>query len=310
MRKPARDIYAKTGSVPSAQSPQHIEGEITITGDLISGETLSVVTDTLSDDDGLGALSFQWYADNQLISGATAQTLMLSDSEVGTSISVKVSYLDAHGTSETITAAGSTLVLPTNTSLDHKNKPGDEVINGTDGIDRVIYTYGYSDVDILVKNGKIYITSADGTDEISKVERIEFSDVSLAFDLDAQGNASKAAKILGAVFGKEAVKNAEYAGIGLALLDSAEHTYESLTGFALNAAGARSSKDVVNILYTNLVGRAPEQNVASQYVELLDTAAYSWGELGVYSANLQLNTDNIDLVGLAATGLEFLPFGV
>ena len=49
------------------------------------------------------------------------------------------------------------------------------------------------------------------TDTLVNVERIQFSDTSLA--LDISGNAGQAAKILGAVFGPASVKDSDPVGI-------------------------------------------------------------------------------------------------
>ena len=51
------------------------------------------------------------------------------------------------------------------------------------------------------------------TTERQSIERIEFSDGGIAYDLD--GYAGLVAKLLGAVFGFESVGNAKYVGIGL-----------------------------------------------------------------------------------------------
>ncbi len=42
------------------------------------------------------------------------------------------------------------------------------------------------------------------------------------------------------------------------------------------------------------------------YVGLLDSGAFTVASLGVLAADTTLNTGNINLVGLAATGIEFV----
>ena len=125
-----------------------------------------------------------------------------------------------------------------------------------------------------------------------------------AFDLE--GRAGQVAKTLGAVFGLDAAGNATYAGIGLSLLDGGM-SYEALMQLALEArlgVGA-SNSDVVNVLYTNVVGAPPSQAELNFYLGLLESKAHTHASLGILAADTHLNISNIGLVGLAQTGLAF-----
>lgn len=93
-------------------------------------------------------------------------------------------------------------------------------------------------------------------------------------------------------------------GIGISLLDGGM-SYEALMGLALNAAGATSSTSVVNLLWTNLFGTAPSASDAQPYVAMLNQKTMSAAQLGVLAADLDLNAQNINLVGLADTGLAY-----
>jgi hypothetical protein len=67
---------------------------------------------------------------------------------------------------------------------------------------------------------------------------------------------------------------------------------------------------VVNLLYTQVVGQAPSAEVRQDFVSLLDSGKHSVGSLGVMAANTDINRSNIDLVGLAQSGLAYLPIEV
>ena len=139
------------------------------------------------------------------------------------------------------------------------------------------------------------------------MERFHFGDISVALDLD--GNAGTVAKILGAVFGRDEVDNEAYVGIGLYYIDGGM-TYESLVQLAIDArlgAGA-GHRAVVDLLYTNVVGSPPPPEEAAAFVALLETNQFTVPGLGVYAADFSLNLDNIDLVGLAQRGLEYVPY--
>jgi len=191
---------------------------------------------------------------------------------------------------------------------DIENREGNDFFIGTPGIDKVIYDKPGADVEVIVRDGKVYISSNGEIDELDGIERVQFSDGNIAFDLDENGNASKAAKLLGAVFGQG--KNGEkidptFAGIGLDYLDKGT-SYEDLTELALRARGAVTNDDVVNILFENIVGRAPSADEGAPFVELLENEVYTWGTLGVFAADLELNEQNINLSGLAQSGLEYV----
>jgi len=186
-----------------------------------------------------------------------------------------------------------------------ENTEGADVFTGTAGIDKVVYNNVRADIDVSVQDGVVRISNGDVTDELTDIERISFIDTSIALDID--GNAGSTAKILGAVFGKAALANKAYAGIGLSLLDSGEYTYESLMDYALTAAGAQSNEQVVELLYTNAVGVVPTTQQVQAFVALLDDGTYTRASLGALAAEYAVSS--VTLAGLAETGLEYTPFG-
>lgn len=156
---------------------------------------------------------------------------------------------------------------------------------------------------------KLEKPGAAGTDTLNDIDRLKFSDVHVALDFhEYLGNAGKVAKLLGAVFGKEAIHNKAYVGVGLRILDGGMVRYETLASDALALTGIKSSPaDVVALLWTNLVGSAPTAAEAAPYIAMLD-GGMTAGALAVMAAEHPLNAANIDLAGLAQTGLEYTPY--
>lgn len=138
---------------------------------------------------------------------------------------------------------------------------------------------------------------------LSNIDRLLFSDVSVALDLN--GNAGKVAKVLSAVFGSDSVSNAEYVGIGLDLLDGGM-SYTDLAALAVSVTGKSSSTDVCNLLWENVIGTAATATDIAPFKAMLDSGQMSIGSLTALAADSTLNTDNIDLVGLSQTGLEYV----
>lgn len=186
---------------------------------------------------------------------------------------------------------------------------GNDRIDGGEGVDIAIYKQNASQCTISrVSDGCQVVSAAEGTDVLLNVERIQFADKFLAIDVD--GNAGQVAKALGAVFGKLSASNKEFVGIGLYYMDDLNFSYANLVQLAINARlGANpSSTQVVDLLYTNVVGAAPDALTRKSFTDLLDNHNLTIGSLGVLAAETDLNKTNIDLAGLAKVGLAYLPY--
>ncbi len=114
-------------SAPPANSNNAPTGAVAIIGEFTSGQTLSVDITTLADADGLGVVTFQWQADGVDIAGATGDTLVLGDAEVGTAISVITSYTDGYGTAESI---GSNAIVVVASGTPNNTPIGEIIIFG------------------------------------------------------------------------------------------------------------------------------------------------------------------------------------
>ena len=189
---------------------------------------------------------------------------------------------------------------------------GDDILIGKENIDTARYHSNAADYNLEKLSNEIWSIKhqngkSDGSDTLIEIERIQFSDISFALDLD--GNAGITAKILGAVFGPEAISNKTYAGIGLALLDNGM-SFDALMQIAIDTAlgeDATSHAAVVDLLYKNVVGISPSAAEAAYYVEMLNNGTHTLTSIGIMAAETSLNLENIDLVGLHQTGLEYLP---
>ena len=97
-------------------------GEPTISGTPQVDETLTADTSAISDEDGLGNVSYQyqWLADDAEIAGATGSTYILADADEGKAIRVRVTFTDDVGNAESLTSAATTAVAaqPAETPVD------------------------------------------------------------------------------------------------------------------------------------------------------------------------------------------------
>jgi Ca2+-binding RTX toxin-like protein len=185
---------------------------------------------------------------------------------------------------------------------------GNDQIDGDAGIDTTVYTGTRSQYTVTKTATGFTVNGTqtqEGTDSLTNVERLQFSDGHLALDLS--GNAGEVAKILGAVFGAGSVANQHFVSIGLHFTDTGM-SYADLMQLAINAAlgaNASSHSAVVNLLYTNVIGVAPDAATLALFTSLLDNGTYTVAGLGVLAADISYNTDHVNLTGLAATGLAY-----
>jgi ElaB/YqjD/DUF883 family membrane-anchored ribosome-binding protein len=140
-------------------------------------------------------------------------------------------------------------------------------------------------------------------DYLVDIDRVLFKDTSMALDLN--GNAGTTAKILGAVFGKDSLSNKQYVGIGLSLLDAGMST-NTLSTLAVDAANLKTNDQIVSTLWKNVFGTTASISDKAPYVKLLDDGM-SAGTLAWLAADTTFNKVNINLVGLAQTGIEYIP---
>jgi len=182
---------------------------------------------------------------------------------------------------------------------------GNDVIDGGNGIDIMHYTGLYSNYSIHKENNNFIVTEGNDSDIVSNIERINFADTQLAIDLD--GHAGTTSKILGAIFGTASLSNKAFVGIGLELLDNGMNDPD-LVQLALDVklGTGFSNADEVNLLYENLTGSLPDANALNFWTGKLEDGTFTQNTLAIMAVNSDLNADNIDLVGLSQTGIEFM----
>jgi len=78
------------------------EGVITVDGNATAGNIINAGTGGIVDEDGLGILNYQWLRNGVVIPDATYDTYFLNQTDVGTTIGVRVSYTDLYDTDEVL----------------------------------------------------------------------------------------------------------------------------------------------------------------------------------------------------------------
>ena len=140
---------AATGEV-AARPNRPATGAPSISGTPEVGQTLTADTTGIADADGLvnATFAYQWIRADADIDGATGSTYELQDSDVGTTIKVRVRFTDDAGHSESLTSAATGEVAA------RPNRPatGAPSISGTPEVGQTLTadTTGIADADGLV----------------------------------------------------------------------------------------------------------------------------------------------------------------
>ena len=86
---------------------------VVIKGTPTQGQVLTVLN-TLADIDGLGAKTYQWQNGGKDIADATQSTYVLTQNDVDKTISVKASYSDKFGATESVGSAATAKIVDVN----------------------------------------------------------------------------------------------------------------------------------------------------------------------------------------------------
>ena len=196
-----------TGIITSPESTSNspATGRPSVTGTAQVGETLTANTTGIGDADGLTntSYSYQWIRSDGStdtdIAGATASTYLLTTSEMGKAIKVRVSFTDEGGNDEVLTSAATGAVSPAiQMQVSNSLATGLPTISGTaqvgqtltadttgiddaNGLDNVSYSYqwvrndGTDDEDVTGATSSTYTLVDADEDKTIKV-KVSFTD--------------------------------------------------------------------------------------------------------------------------------------
>jgi reprolysin-like metallo-peptidase family M12B len=187
-----------------------------------------------------------------------------------------------------------------------------ENIDGGAGVDVVRYS-GNRGAYAITKTAAGYSiadTAAGGTDTLANVERLSFSDKTIALDLTPTGSAAgDAALLLGAVLGRDLMMSKQpLLGVVIGLLDQG-FTSRDLAGAAMRLdiwgvlAGGGSNSEIATYLLRTVTGSTPSASELAAAVSSLSNDRQ--GDFLWHLAESAANQTQIDLAGLSQTGLEY-----
>jgi hypothetical protein len=188
---------------------------------------------------------------------------------------------------------------------------GNDAINGDAGLDIAVYR-GARSLYVATLSGSdlavVDTTGLDGIDALVSIERLQFADMNLAFDID--GNAGQAYRLYQAAF----ARTPDVPGLsfwidaiddGAALLQVAE-AFIGSAEFAQKYGANPSDTEFVTLLYQNVLGRLPDQDGFDFWLNAFGNGVTRSQALVGFSESTENQTS---LIGVLQQGIEYLPVG-
>lgn len=183
---------------------------------------------------------------------------------------------------------------------------GDDTLDGGAGVDTAFYNSDYASYSTLKTDSNFIVSGPDGSDTLSGIERLQFTDKHVAIDLDAGQAAGNTVRIIGAAFGAPTIQaHPDYVSVGLSLFDTGQSMLE-VSQLAVDVMGNLSNDAFVDTVYQNVVDTAPPTSEHDFYVGLLEDGTYTQAQLLEIAANTEINAASINLVGLQESGVGFV----
>ena len=188
-------------------------------------------------------------------------------------------------------------------------------VTGTSGVDT--YTVGGASTEYSItkttNNIKLNSTLATNVEfNIADHERVVFTDKAIAYD--AAGRAGDIYALLAAALGVSDV-TAAYEGIGIALADGG-WTNKQLATALLNTeiykadAGGVSDETFIKHVYKNVTGTSASYADTQSLLNWMHGNKFSQADVLITASELPAFEIAIGLVGLATTGIEYIPVTV
>jgi len=164
-----------------------------------------------------------------------------------------------------ISGSGDDTLIGNSSSNQLNGGAGNDTINGGTGIDTAIFSSSRSAY-TLNNTSTLFTVSGgnDGTDTLSNIERLQFSDGLLAFDIDA--NAGQVCRLYKAAFDR--TPDTPGLGYWIKEFDAGANTMLGIAnGFIAStefrtlygSANTVTDRDFITLLYNNVLDRVPDQ---------------------------------------------------
>jgi hypothetical protein len=186
---------------------------------------------------------------------------------------------------------------------------GNDTLEGGSGTDTAVFSEKRAGCSVNQSASDWTVHSAaDGTDTLSSIERLQFSDKTVALDIN--GNAGQAYRLYQAAFDR--APDAAGLGFWINWLDNGARLADAIEGF-INSTEFRAiygtnpaNADLIDMLYRKGLHRAPDQAGFDYWLNQLDAGLASVS--AVLSCFSESPENQSNLIGIIGTGIEYTPF--
>ena len=195
-----------------------------------------------------------------------------------------------------------------------RGNAGNDTLDGGSGIDTAVFggnLAGYTVTKTSSGNTVLAKSGSDGTDTLSNIERLQFSDGKVALDMGISQPGGESALLMGAVLGKAALANTSVLGAlmgffdgGTTMLDAAKVLVNA--GIMDSLAGGSSTTAYVNMIYQAVNGQAASAATTAELAARINGTSFTKADFLAEFANSSVNQTNVNLVGLVQTGLVYV----
>ena len=186
---------------------------------------------------------------------------------------------------------------------------GNDSLDGGSGLDTAVYSTRHGAYTVAAAGSGWSVGGPDGTDSLIGIERLQFSDTTIALDIN--GTAGQAYRVYQAAFDRAP----DLGGLGfwIYVMDNGASLRQVAEGFVGSdefkaVYGTNpSSEQIVDRMYTNVLHRAGEPGGRAFWLDVLDSHR---GTAADVLAGFSDSTENqLGLIGVIGNGFEFTPYG-
>ena len=184
---------------------------------------------------------------------------------------------------------------------------GSDTIDGAGGIDTVVFTGTRADHTLTRTTPGWTISSAtDGSDTLQNVERLQFSDMVLALDIN--GNAGQAYRIYQAAFNRTPDKGGLSYWVGRmdsgTSLDRVAAEFIGSQEFQMQYGSNPSNANFLTTLYQNILKRAPDQGGYDWWLGQLNSGQVT--KVSVLAGFSESAENQQGVIGVIQNGIELI----
>jgi len=189
---------------------------------------------------------------------------------------------------------------------------GNDTLDGGAGLDKAVFTGALANYRLNLANNKVEVVDSqatrDGTDSLSNIERLSFSDVSVAFDTGANQTAGSGYMLYKAAFNR----TPDGGGLGFWIdkmdagtgYNSVAQSFVNSTEFKDAFGGANPTVNTLATkLYNNVLNRTPDAAGLAFWQDKLSKEGWSTADVLGYFATSGENVTNV--TPLIANGIQY-----